>query len=118
MVFLSLKLHGCGIPVEKTILKQGRTASVLLFSMSSLTITFKYLLFYKNKACHDHCLVSRFCTLLINVFFSQHVGTAQFFLHRYLKMEGRVVCYFVLLLRFIYSSPLLCMQCPGMIIGF
>lgn len=62
MVFLSLKLRGCGIPVDKTILKQGRTASLLLFSMSFLNITFKYLLLYKNKTCHDHCLVNSLYT--------------------------------------------------------
>lgn len=105
MAFLSLKLHGCGIPVDKTILKQGRTASLLLFNMSSLTITFKCLLFYKNKSCHDHSLVSRVCILSINVFFSKHVGTMQFFLHHCFENGGQS-CYFVLLLRFIYSSLL------------
>lgn len=76
MVFLHLKLHGCGIPVSKTILKQGRTTPLLLFTLSSFTITLKWFFFYKHKAYCKHCLVNKSCLLFINIFFS---GQRNFF---------------------------------------
>lgn len=77
MVFLRQKLHGCGIPVDKTTLKQGRTASLLIFSLSFLPFLPKDYL--KNEAHCDYCLVSKLCLYLINVFLSKHAETMQVF---------------------------------------
>lgn len=78
MVFLHLKLHGCGTPVSKTILKQGRTTSLFLFSMSSVIITLKCF-FYKHKAGRKHCLVNKIIYFLSMYFLMGMYSWCNFF---------------------------------------